>query len=299
MDLRHLRYFLCVAEEMHFGRAASRLGISQPPLSQQIRALEEELGVQLFERTSRRVRLTRAGQLFEPEARKTLAQAERAAQTARKAHRGEIGHLGLGIISSGPFVPKVANALYRFRQAHPNVELTLHELGRDDQIAAAQQDRIDIGIIRGFEPPTLPADFTIDCLLEERMVLALRDDHPLAQREADLAISDLRGEPLVLYGAAGGAGFNEHFFALCKDAGFQPVVIHEANGLATLLGLIAAGFGASILAQSLVRLHVDNLVYRPLSPSVISRLWMIHKRDLSPTARAFKDMMDASEPILA
>ncbi|HEX7857208.1 MAG TPA: LysR substrate-binding domain-containing protein [Sphingobium sp.] len=295
MDLRHLRYFLCVAEEMHFGRAAQRLGISQPPLSQQIRALEEELGVRLFERTSRRVRLTEAGSLFEPEARKTLVQAERAAQTARLAHRGEIGHLGLGFVASVPFVPLVADALYRFRQSYPDVELVLQELGRDDQIAQVEQGKIDIGFTRGFEPPPLPPGMMLEPLLDEDMLLAMRKDHPLAQRNADPAIADLAGEPLVLYGVTNGAGFNEHFFALCEEAGFRPTIAHEASSFATLLGLVAAGFGATILAQSLARLHVDTLVYRQLASPVTSRLWMVYKQDLSPTARIFKATISSGQ----
>lgn len=236
MDLRHLRYFLCVAEETHFGRAAIRLGISQPPLSQQIRALEEELGVKLFERTSRRVRLTRAGAMFEPEARRTLAQADRAAQVARLAQQGEIGHLSLGFTTSGPFVPRIASALYRFRLDYPQVKLSLRELGRDEQIAGVRNRDLDIGIVRDFGPPKLPAGMASASLLTEDMVLTVRADHPLALREAPPTIADLADEPLVLYGAANGAGFNEHFYALCEAAGFVPRIGLEARSLATLLG---------------------------------------------------------------
>jgi DNA-binding transcriptional LysR family regulator len=288
VDLRHLRYFLCVAEEMHFGRAAQRLGISQPPLSQQIRALEDELGVRLFDRTSRRVNLTEAGRLFEPEARQTLAQAGRAAQAARRAHRGEIGYLRLGFTASAPFVRPVAEALHQFRQSHPDVELVLKELGRDEQIALVERGKLDIGIIRGFEAPALPVGMTFECLLEEDVLLAMRQDHPLATRKADPAITDLSGEPLVLYDLTHGAGFNEHFFSLCEKAGFRPTVVHEASSFATLLGLVAAGFGATVLARSLARLHVDTLVYRQFASPVTSRLWMVHKQDLSPTACIFR-----------
>jgi DNA-binding transcriptional LysR family regulator len=295
MDLRHLRYFLCVAEEMHFGRAAQRLGISQPPLSQQIRALEEELGVRLFERTSRRVRLTPAGQMFEPEARRTLVQADRAAQVARQAQRGEIGHLGLGFTTSGPFVPRVANALYRFRQCYPQVELTLRELGRDEQIEKVRNRELDIGIVRDFGPPKLPAGMTSECLLVEDMVLTLRSDHPLALRNADPSIADLAEEPLVLYGAANGAGFNEHFFALCEGAGFVPRIALEARSLATLLGLVAAGFGSTIIARSMARLHMDTLVNRPFAPPMTSSLWLIHDPELSATGQAFRQTVMAEQ----
>jgi DNA-binding transcriptional LysR family regulator len=294
MDFRHLRYFISVAEELHFGRAAQRLGISQPPLSQQIRVLEERLGAQLFERTSRRVRLTEAGRMFLPEARQALAQIERATQVARQAHRGELGRLGLGFTASAPFVPRVADALHAFRLSHPLVELSLQELGRDDQIAKIGQGELDIGIVRAFVPPPLPSDMISECLLEEELLLAVRQDHPLARQNADPGIADLAEVPLVLYGAANGAGFNEHFFGLCEKAGFQPKVALEVGSFATLLGLVSAGFGATILAQSLARLQVDNLVLRRMSATLTSRLWLIRKPDLSPVAKIFKNMMLAA-----
>ena len=297
MDFRHLRYFISVAEELHFGRAAQRLGISQPPLSQQIRVLEERLGAQLFERTSRRVRLTDAGRMFLPEARQALAQIERAAQVARQAHRGELGRLGLGFTASAPFVPRVADALHAFQLSHPQVQLELQELGRDDQIAKIAQGELDIGIVRAFGPPPLPSDMIFECLLEEDMLLALRKDHPLARQSADPGIADLAGVPLVLYGAANGAGFNEHFFALCEKAGFQAKVALEVGSFATLLGLVSAGFGATILSQSLARLQVDNLVLRRMSAPLTSSLWLIRKADMSPVAKAFKDMMLAGAAV--
>ncbi|WP_298400286.1 LysR substrate-binding domain-containing protein [Sphingobium sp.] len=288
MDLRHLRYFLCVAEEMHFGRAARRLGISQPPLSQQIRALEEELGVRLFERTSRRVTLTDVGRLFAPEARAALDRADRAMHVARQAQSGEIGRLAIGFTASGPFVPRVARALYAFRQSRPGVELALREESRDEQIDALERHRLDIGIIRGFDPPALPDGLVALTLAEEEMLLAIREDHPFASRDDALDIADLDGEAMVFYNAVNGAGFNEHFFALCSQAGFAPNIVQEAGSLATLLGLVAAGFGATVLAHSLTRLHVDTLVYRQLTPPVMSRLWLIHRTEASPTTLAFR-----------
>lgn len=289
MDLRHLRYFLCVAEEMHFGRAAMRLGITQPPLSQQIRALEEELGVKLFERTSRRVYLTEAGKQFEPEARLTLQQAERAMQKARLAQRGELGHLGFGFPASGPFVPRVADALYEFRRAYPEVELTLEEAGGSQLIELIRSGKLDLGLIRGFDRPILPDGMECACLQEEHMLLVLRAEHPLAQAEADPEIADLAGQPLVLYNQASGAGINEQFIALCQQAGFTPHVAYRASGLATLLGFVAAGLGVTLLARSLARLRPDSLVFRPFATPVKSRLWLIHNTDLSPTAQKFKN----------
>ncbi len=292
MDLRHLRYFLCVAEEMHFGRAAQRLGISQPPLSQQIRALEDELGTRLFDRTSRRVRLTEAGELFVPEARATLSQADHAIETARLAGRGELGRLRIGFTSSAPFVPLIASTLYRFREYYPEVQLTLNDLARDAQIEALRRGALDIALVRGIRAPCLPDEFSARCILEEDMVVAVRAGHLLADRPDDPTIADLAGTPLVLYAPSLGAGFNEYFYGLCHEAGFEPDIAHEASSFATLLGLVAAGFGATILARSLERLHLENVVYRRLATPVPSRLWLVHGLTLSPTAEAFRDTID-------
>jgi len=295
MDLRHLRYFLCVAEEMHFGRAAERLGISQPPLSQQIKALEEELGIRLFDRTSRRVRLTREGELFAPEARRTLQQADHAIAVARQAQRGEVGRLALGFTASAPFVPAISRSLYRFRQGYPAVQLSIQELGRTEQLAALEQGEIDIAMVRGTERPVLPDGFVTTCLSEENMVLALWEDHPLAHRAQAPAIADLRDETLVLYTITAGAGFNEYLVRLCEEEGFPLRIEYEVSGLATLLGLVAAGFGVSILAQSLERLHVDNVVYRSFSPPIFTRLWLVYKPGLSPSGQAFIGMLENAD----
>lgn len=275
MDLRHLRYFVRVAEELHFGRAATQLGISQPPLSQQIRALEDELGVALFERTSRRVRLTEAGEIFLPEARKALQQADHAAEVARRAARGEIGELALGLLSSVLFVPAVASALFRFRQAYPAIRLDLRELSLEAQLEALAEGDLDMGFVRSPEPPELSHGLMATLMLEEEMVVAMRRDHPLADR-ATVAVADLAEESFVLYERRLGAGFNEQLIRMCRAAGFEPRVIQESGGIATLLGLVSAGFGITFLARSLSVIHLDSLVYRPLAGNdTLSRLWMI------------------------
>src|ERR1700761_2805483 len=153
MELRHLRYFVRVAEELHFARAAKHLGISQPPLSQQIRALEDELGVRLLERTSRRVMLTPAGKMFLEGARATLQQAERAATMARRAARGELGQLAIGFNASAPFVPQVARAIHDFRQTYPEVALQLTELPAAAQIEGLDDHLLDLGFMRSPAQP--------------------------------------------------------------------------------------------------------------------------------------------------
>lgn len=297
MELRHLRYFLCVAEEMHFGRAAKRLGISQPPLSQQIRAMEEELGVRLFDRTSRRVRLTEAGTLFLPEAQATIRQADYAIQTARRAGRGETGRLRVGFSTSVAFVPRVMDRLAEFRRRNPLVALQVDEMPRGEQLDRLNRGDLDIGILRVFEAPTLPTGFQTSCLQRDGMILAMRRDHPLALRKADPTLDDLRGQPLIMYGSINGAGFNEHLIAHCENAGFHPDISIEASSFAALLGLTAAGFGVSILTQPFGRLNLDTLSLREIDMPFESELLLIRSVNASPAARAFCSTLDETGPI--
>lgn len=288
MELRQLRYFVTVAEELHFGRAAARLGMSQPPLSQQIRALEQELGLSLLERTSRRVKLTEAGRLFLAEARKTLDQAERAAAIAQRARSGEIGELSIGFTASVPFVPQVASALFRFRTAYPAVHLQLNELPRDTQIEALVERQLDLGFIRGVLAPRLPEGLEASLFLEEPLLVAMHEGHRLATMPGPIRIADLEPENFVLYRPELGAGFIEPFMQLCGNAGFRPRVVQEASGSATLLGLVAAGFGITVISRSFGALHLDNVVHRPFAdPDAISRLWLVRHRTPSPTCELF------------
>jgi len=296
MELRHLRYFISVAEELHFGRAAAQLGISQPPLSQQIRALEEELGVMLFERTSRRVELTDAGRLFLAEARRTLQQAEHATDVARRAAQGEIGELAIGFVTSVPFVEAIASAFFRFREAWPAIRLDLRELPLDEQIEALSERQLDIGFIRGYDPPVLPPGLSATRLLEEEMVVAMRHDHPLAGKR-DLEIADLAEESFVLYDRKLGAGFNDQLNRLCRKAGFEPTVVQEIGGLATLLGLVSAGFGITFLSRSLSAIHLDSLIYRSLdNADAISRLWLVRHDVPSTASQRFQDIVIPAGP---
>lgn len=291
MELRHLRYFVCVAEELHFGRAAERLGISQPPLSQQIRALEDQLGVRLFDRTSRRVRLTEAGRQFLPQAHETLVQADRAARIARLAHSGDIGRLSLGLSPSVPFIPHVMDALARFRHAYPEVNLELGELARDEQIVGVERGNLDIGIVRSFNALPLPPTVQAFHLQREDMVLAMRRDHRLAALDRHLMLADIRDEPLVLFGSMIGAGFNEMLEDHCAKLGFRPNVTLEASSFGTLLGLTAAGLGITMLSRSLARFNIDTLVFREIELPFASDLMVLHLRDVSPATRNFRALL--------
>jgi len=295
MELRQLRYFVRVAEELHFGRAAAMLGISQPPLSQQIRALEEELGLALFERTSRRVKLTEPGRLFLVEARRTLEQAQRTMEIARRARLGEVGELSIGFTASVPFVSNVANALFQFRESHPDIHLELDEIPRATQIAALSEGKLDLGFLRSAGEPALPPGLIATAFLEEDMLVAMRADHPLACRPGPVTIAELARQPYILYQRTLGIGFNEHLFSLFRKAGFEPRVVLETSGPTTLLGLVAAGFGMTVVARSLTALHLDNVVYREIdSPEAVSRLWLVHQESISPACRSLVQMIRPS-----
>jgi DNA-binding transcriptional LysR family regulator len=296
MELKQLRCFLYVAEELHFGRAAQRLGMSQPPLSQQIRALEDELGVRLFERTSRRVQLTEVGRLFEPEARRTLAQADQARRVAQMAQHGERGRLRISFTASGPFVARLSDALHTYRNRYPDVELTVRELHSNDQIELLMRESIDIGMVRSNTAPSLPAQLHARCLVEEDLVVAVRGDHPLATQAEPPSLLDCARVPLVITTAAGAASYYDDFFTRAQAAGITLRISSEAAGLATLLGLVAAGVGATLLPRSLTRLRVDNLVYRCLREPVMTRLWLVHSLRPSPTTQAFLDIVLAKRP---
>jgi DNA-binding transcriptional LysR family regulator len=295
MELRHFRYFVHVAEELHFGRAALRLGMSQPPLSQQIRLLEEELGVALLERTSRRVALTEAGRLFLIEARKTLAQASHAISVARKVGEGDLGEINVGFASSVPFTTVVAQALAGFREAYPGVRLNLTEMSRTAQIEALVAENIEVAFIRDIDPPVVPDGLEAILLMTEPLLVAMLASHRLAKSQSDTTVADLRDEEFVLYRQDFGVGFNSHLMRLCALAGYVPNVVQEVTGPFTLLGLVSAGLGITVVTPTLGALHPDNMTFRPLvGTDTISRLWMIRRHGVSKAATHFVDLVLAA-----
>lgn len=263
MELRHLRYFIAVAEELHFTRAAERLHIGQPPLSQAIQALEAGIGAQLFARTSRSVRLTEAGKLFLLDARRILALSEQAAETARRAERGEAGELRVGFTFSTPLTPFFAAVINRYRREHPAVTLTLHEMATLRQLDGLAQRTLDLGFIR---PPERGAgdDVKLTTLRHDPLVAVLPSALPLARRKT-VAIRDLEGLPFVMYPPDAGTGIYPQIFRLCRDAGFVPQVALEAGEASTIIGLVAAGCGVSVLPAAFGRIRMDGVCYRPIS----------------------------------
>ncbi len=274
MELRHLRYFVSVAEELHFGRAAQRLFIAQPPLSQQIQQLERELGVALFARTSRRVQLTPAGSAFLAEARQILASVEAAAETAKRAARGETGWLGIGFAASATYdlLPAV---LHDFRAAFPEVALSLQELNAVEQGSALREKIIHVGFAR---PYALEPEAVIHAVQREPFLVALPDTHRLT-RSASLRLPALADELFISFPEAPKPSYAEVVRRACEDAGFTPHVVQEVREMQTALSLIAAGFGIALLPASVKHLHRDGVVYRSLDEpaprtelAVVSRL---------------------------
>ncbi|HBO9003658.1 TPA: LysR family transcriptional regulator [Pseudomonas aeruginosa] len=291
MELRHLRYFIAVAEELHFGRAAERLGISQPPLSQQIQALEEEIGARLFERTNRRVELTDAGRLFLDESRQVLAQVDKAVLLARRAHLGELGELKIGFTSSAPFTSTIPSSIHAFRKAYPDVHLDLQEMSSRQVLKALLEESLQVGVIR---PLALPDAVHWVELFREPLVAVLRADHPLAAGSEDgLAIAALAEEPFVFFPRSYGTGLYDQVIALARQAGFSPRIAQEASEAMTIIGLVSAGLGVSILPASFRRTRVDGVVYRALSdPEATTAVWLVRRQNEgSPLALSFIDLV--------
>ena len=265
MELRHLRYFVAVAEELHFHRAAERLHISQPPLSQQIRALERELGVTLLERSRRRVGLTPAGSAFLEDARAILEATERAADTARRVAAGELGSLRIGFVGSATFSPTLPALLREFRDRYPDVDLRLRELQTTEQLAGLSAGRIDVGVIRG---PLAAADVAADLeqlvILREQLVVAVPDTHRLAQNR-ELHAADLRDETFVILRRREAPGLFASLASVMRGAGGMPSDVLEVAEMQTILGLVASGFGVSLVPASVAEAERAGISFRPLA----------------------------------
>ncbi|WP_219063556.1 LysR family transcriptional regulator [Pseudomonas sp. UMAB-08] len=291
MELRHLRYFIAVAEELHFGRAAQVLGISQPPLSQQIQALEQEIGARLFERTNRRVELSEAGRLFLAEARLVLAQVDKAADVARRAQLGQLGELKIGFTSSAPFNSSIPQAIFAFRQAFPAVHLALQEMSSKEVAEALVDESVQVGIMR---PLPLPESLVAVELFREPLVAIIRADHPLAVgSEEGLQLSALAAEPFVFFPRSYGSGLYAQLINLAREAGFSPLITQEAGEPMTIIGLVAAGLGVTVLPASYQRMRIDGVVYRTLlDAEANTAVWLVQRRDQhSPMAKAFVELL--------
>jgi DNA-binding transcriptional LysR family regulator len=305
MELRHLRYFIAVAEEGHITRAAERLGMQQPPLSQQIKAIERELDVLLFRRKARGVELTDAGSRFLAEARVMIDQLNRAIDSTRRTARGELGRICVGVTSTSSFHPLVARAIRAFSEACPKVSLTLEESLSNDLLNGLRDERMDVAFIR--TAPADPKNLAIERLLDEPMVVALSRDHPLARstRNASIPLKRLASESFILYGPPG-TGMYDTIIAACHAAGFNPSVgnlgasTQQGPRIGSTLSLIAAGLGITFVPSSLQRMNIEGVAYRRLRATTppTTRLSLATRRgDQSPTVKQFITVVRKSAKI--
>lgn len=288
MELRHLRYFVTVAEELHFGRAARKLHISQPPLSMQIRSLEEELGVTLLNRNQRHVALTHAGNAFLGEARHILARIDQAVLVTRRAGRGEIGELAIGFISVADYnvLPIV---LREFRARFPLVNLTLSESTSDAQVRDLVAGRIDVGFLL---PPVSDPALSSAPILREPLIAALPARHPLARQPGRVALAKLKDAPFILFPRPMAPGTYDDILGFCRSAGFSPRVEQEAVQMQTIVSLVSAELGVALIPASLTNLQRTGVTYKSLrEPSPLIEIHLAWRGgDEMPTLRVFVDL---------
>jgi len=272
MELRHLQYFLVLAEELNFSRAARRLHIAQPSLSQQIRQLEAELETELFDRSVRPIRITNAGQLLMGNAANLVNEAEETAREVRRAGRGEVGRLRIGY-SYGGLYDLVLALLRRLRAAWPETNMVIHQLAEREQIPALRTRRVDLVLGRLTEP--LSSDVVVMPLREERLIAILPVDHRLAGGKT-VALADLRSEPFVMFPRRLEPVVFDNYIQACVAAGFTLRLDHEVSDAQTQALAIAAGLGVGLTGDHLA-LHFPELVYLPVEPSFtiarIAALW--------------------------
>jgi DNA-binding transcriptional LysR family regulator len=283
IELRHLRYFVAVAEELHFGRAARRLHIAQPPLSQQIRRLEELLGYPLLVRTSRAVKLTSSGEALLERARRAMDRIQEDLEYVRRVGRGETGYLRVGFIGSGMLTCLPA-LLREYRSKYPNVELRLQEFYTSNLITAIGDGSVDVGFLRDGGPSP---DLEVEPLLKERFVVVVPKHHHLARR-AKMRISDLREEPFVFFPRSAGGTAWERTITLCEREGFQPRIVQVAPHWVTILSLVAAGIGVTIAPACIRTIAPKTVSCRPVSAEGASFVELAYRKaENSPVAIEF------------
>ena len=291
MKLRQLEYFVMVAEEGGFNRAAQRLHVAQPSLSVQIKSLEEEVGAQLLERDKHHVFLTQAGKRFLQHARSILSLAETAKVEARCAEAGELGELNVGYSASAMFSDVLPAAIRKFRQQFPYVVLTLHDIPSLEQLHGLLERTLDLGILRKPEV-RVPAGIEIREWYRAPLVVALQQDHPLARRPS-LSLSQLKAEPFVTYPREAGTGLYWQILDICAHAGFRPRVAREVLEPSTIVGLVAAGVGVAIVPDGIQCIQLNGAVFRPLSDiTAYSAVYLARRQDDPNThLRAFREIL--------
>jgi len=294
IDLKQLKYFLAVAEEKSFSRAAERLHISQPPLSQQIMKLESELGVRLFARTTRTFELTVAGKALMSEAAELLGKMRMTIDTIRQIDRGEVGRLRVGIVGSAMWGP-IPSLLEEFQTKYPRVTWTIHELGPTLQYEALRAKQVDVGFWR--EPKLDEDDLKQDNLRQElcfreNVCVAINEHHPLAKQDA-LELTDIASEPMLTL-ALDKSAFPRYLIQCCVKAGFQPTIFQEASEPQTLLAMVGAGLGVALMPETTGRIGWPGVVFLPIRTNPPSaNLYVTYTTlDDAPVVRAFLNILN-------
>jgi DNA-binding transcriptional LysR family regulator len=292
LDLRQLRYFVTVAEELHFGRAAERLHMTQPPLSQTIQALEELLGAPLFLRSRRAVELTPAGAALLPEARRMLAEAAALPELVRRAARGEVGRLALAFVTSADY-SVLPPFLRRYRAAFPQVQIALQEATSDLQVDDLLRGRIDAGLLIPPLPEKSRAELDYMKVLDEPLILAAPAGLPELSGKPTVRLQDLPALPLIIFPRQSSPALHDAILACFAAAGVTPVIGQEAIQMQTIVGLVSAGMGLALVPQSVSNLMRPGVEYRPLQdPTPLVETGLAWRRDnTSPVLQGFLELL--------
>ncbi|POZ18551.1 LysR family transcriptional regulator [Lelliottia aquatilis] len=293
IELRHLRYFIAVAEELHFGRAAAHLNISQPPLSQQIQILEQQVGARLLARTNRSVSLTEAGRQFLADSRHILSLVEDAAARAERLHLGETGELRIGFTSSAPFISAVSDTLSSFRRHYPDVHIQTREINTREQIVPLNEGSLDLGLMRNTH---LPDTLAWEVILREPLLAMIPRDHPLSS-QASVTLSELAQQPFVFFDPHVGTGLYDDILGLMRRYGLAPVITQEVGEAMTIIGLVAAGLGVSILPASFKRVQLSEMRWVAIAEEdAVSEMWLVWPKhhEQSNAAQRFKNQLIAA-----
>jgi DNA-binding transcriptional LysR family regulator len=286
MNIRHLEFFVVLAEELHFRRSAERLGITQAPLSLAIQSLEAELGARLFHRTRRTVALTEAGLALVDDARAILARIEHAKESVWETVSGEVGRLRVGFTNASSLSPLFPRLIHAYRTQRPKVNISLLELSSSLQIDAIEQRELDVGLLR--LPDNAPrTELVFTPLMEEPLLVAMHAGHRLA-KATSIKIKDLRGEPFIAYPRAAGVAVSQQILALCAKRGFEPQVVQEAQQASTLIGLTATGLGIALVPATLQTIAVPGVVFRTLDETDTTTTLYIAHRYGDANARAMQ-----------
>jgi len=294
MELRQLRYFMAIAEELSFVRAAKRVGVSQPPLSRQIANLEIEIGTSLFDRNKHGVTITEAGRAFYTEIQRTFTYLDGAVKAAIRASKGQVGSLALGFGGSAAytFMPLL---LREFRRRFPDVELSLHSVPMSLQFGALNDKRIDIAFLI---LPVTDERLETKVLMRDQLNVALPSGHPLCKRRV-ISLSELEPYDFVVFPRSGGLGYYRKIIELCAKSGFIPKIVQEIPSMESVIGLVGAGVGISVVPSVAKKLRIVDIEYRPIREkhAFVDFAMAWRRDDPSPVVRAFVELVDEKRHI--